>query len=88
VGPAALFTFYALGNPRALRFLPFVALLWPAALLINHVSLFIQKGEWFTGYLIDYPIFIATDILLPILLMAVWAELRPAFTAHPQHSKK
>jgi hypothetical protein len=88
VGPAALFTFYALGHPRALRFLPIVALLWPAALLINHVSLFIQKGEWFTGYLLDYPIFIATDILLPILLMAVWAELRPAFTAHPQHSKK
>jgi hypothetical protein len=86
-GPAVLFVLYAIGFARALRFLPVVALLWPIALLINHVSLFIQKGEWFTGYLLDYPIFIATDILLPVLLMAVWAELRPAFTAHPQHAK-
>jgi len=86
-GPAVLFVLYAIGFARALRFLPVVALLWPIALLINHVSLFIQKGEWFTGYLLDYPIFVATDILLPVLLMAVWAELRPAFTAHPQHAK-
>lgn len=87
VGPAILFTLYALGYARVLRLIPLIALLWPIALLINHVSLFIQKGEWFTGYLLDYPIFIATDILLPVLLMAVWAELRPAFTAHPQHAK-
>lgn len=86
-GPAVLFVSYALGYARALRLLPFVALAWPIALMINHVSLFIQNGKWFTGYLLDYPIFIATDILLPVLLMAVWAELRPAFTAHPQHAK-
>ena len=87
IGPAILFTLYALGYARVLKLIPIIALLWPIALLINHVSLFIQKGEWFTGYLLDYPIFIATDILLPVLLMAVWAELRPAFTAHPQHAK-
>ena len=87
IGPAILFTLYALGYARVLRLIPLIALLWPVALLINHVSLFIQKGEWFTGYLLDYPIFIATDILLPVLLMAVWAELRPAFIAHPQHAK-
>ena len=84
-GPAILFSLYALGYSRALRLLPFAALIWPAALLVNHVSLFIQKGQWFTGYLLDYPIFIATDILLPILLMAVWAELRPAISRKPQH---
>lgn len=86
-GPAVLFVSYALGYARALRFLPIVALVWPIALLINHVSLFIQKGQWFTGYLLDYPVFIATDILLPVLLIAVWAELRPTFKAHPQHAK-
>ena len=85
--PAVLFTLYAIGYARVLRLLPIAALLWPAALLINHVTLFIQKGQWFTGYLLDYPIFIATDILLPVLLMAVWAELRPAFKPHPQHAK-
>jgi hypothetical protein len=76
-----------MGHARALRLLPIVALTWPVSLLINHVTLFIQKGQWFTGYLLDYPIFIATDILLPVLLIAVWAELRPAFVAHPQHAK-
>lgn len=86
-GTVILFVLYALGHARALRLLPIIALTWPLSLLINHVTLFIQKGQWFTGYLLDYPIFIATDILLPVLLIAVWTELRPAFTAHPQHAK-
>lgn len=86
-GTVILFALYAMGHARALRLLPIVALTWPVSLLINHVTLFIQKGQWFTGYLLDYPIFIATDILLPVLLIAVWAELRPAFVAHPQHAK-
>jgi CubicO group peptidase (beta-lactamase class C family) len=86
-GPAVLFVIYALGNAKALMLLPLVALVWPASLLLNHVSLFIQKGNWYTGYLLDYPIFIATDILLPIMLMAVWAELRPAYLKHHSHSK-
>jgi hypothetical protein len=87
IGPALLFSLYALGYSRALRLLPIAALVWPASLLVNHISLAIQKGQWYTGYLLDYPIFVATDILLPVLLMAVWAELRPAFIAHPQHAK-
>ncbi len=86
-GTVILFMLYAMGHAQALRLLPIVALTWPVSLLINHVTLFIQKGQWFTGYLLDYPIFIATDILLPVLLIAVWAELRPAFVAHPQHAK-
>jgi hypothetical protein len=85
-GPVVLFTLYALGYARALMFLPVVALIWPASLLVNHVSLFIQRGSWFTGYLLDYPIFIATDILMPILLLAIWSELRPAIHHHPIHS--
>lgn len=87
IGPALLFSLYALGYSRALRLLPIAALVWPASLLVNHISLAIQKGQWYTGYLLDYPIFIATDILLPLLLMAVWAELRPAFSSHPQHAR-
>jgi hypothetical protein len=86
-GPVVLFSLYALGHARVLKLLPIVALFWPVSLVINHITLAIQKGQWFTGYLLDYPIFIATDILLPVLLIAVWAELRPAFVAHPQHAK-
>lgn len=87
IGPAILFGLFAIGYSRALRLLPIAALLWPTSLFINHISLAIQNGKWYTGYLLDYPIFVATDILLPVLLMAVWAELRPAFSAHPQHAK-
>lgn len=84
-GPVVLFTTYALGVAKALRFLPVVALVWPVTLLLNHISLFIEKGQWYTGYLVDYPIFIATDILLPVLLIAVWAELRPAYSRLHRH---
>ena len=84
-GPVVLLTAYALGVAKALRFLPVVALVWPVTLLLNHISLFIEKGQWYTGYLVDYPIFIATDILLPVLLIAVWAELRPAYTRLHRH---
>jgi hypothetical protein len=86
-GPAILFVLYAMGHPKVLRLLPIVALAWPVSLLINHITLFVQKGNWFTGYLLDYPIFVATDILLPVLLIAAWTELRPAFAPHPQHAK-
>lgn len=83
--PIVIFALFALGKVNALRVLPWAALLWPASLLINHIALFIQKGAWYTGYLIDYPIFIATDILLPILLIAVWVELRPAYLKGHRH---
>jgi hypothetical protein len=87
IGPAVVFVIYALGKAKSLMVLPWIALVWPASLLINHVSLFVQKGHWYTGYLLDYPVFIATDILLPIMLMAVWAELRPAYLKRHSHSK-
>jgi hypothetical protein len=83
IGPGLLFFLYGAGVGKALRFLPLIALVWPTSLIINHLSLLIQDGKLYTGYLIDYPIFIATDILLPILLMAVWFELR--HPTHPMH---
>lgn len=83
--PIAIFVLFAFGKVNALKLLPWAALIWPASLLVNHIALFIQKGAWYTGYLVDYPIFIATDILLPILLMAVWVELRPAYLRAHRH---
>lgn len=85
VGPAVIFTLYAVGFPKLLRALPYVATFWPASLILNHISLFIQEGRWFTGYLLDYPIFIATDILLPVLLVAVWFEMRPVIAQSKHH---
>jgi hypothetical protein len=86
-GPVIIFGLLASGIDRGLRFLPIVALAWPVLLIVNHVSLAVVEHRWYTGYLLQYPIFIATDALLPLLLVAVWLELHPA--DHPlRHAVK
>ena len=74
--PTVILLSYAAGYSKPLSFLPFVALFWPVSLLVNHIVLYFQEGKWFIGYLLDYPIFLATDILLPALLIQIWLELR------------
>ena len=75
--PFLIFGFFALGFQRVLSLLPIVALLWPVSLIVNHVSLAVVEGNWYLGYLADYPIFVVTDILMPLVLIAIWLELRP-----------
>jgi hypothetical protein len=79
VGPVVILIRYASGYSNLISFLPFVALLWPLSLIVSHVTLYLQKGLWYTGYLIQYPIFIVTDILLPIFLLYLWDILRPRY---------
>ena len=85
IGPALIFGLYSIGYAKFLRALPYVAIFWPASLVLNHISLFIQEGKWYTGYLLDYPIFWVTDVLLPIMLIAVWAEMRPVIKQSDSH---
>lgn len=75
--PLVIFSLFAAGNDRIVSALPFVALLWPVLLIVNHISLAIVEGKWYLGYLLDYPIFVVTDLLMPAILMAIWVELRP-----------
>ena len=75
--PIVIFSLFALGNQRVLSLLPITAALWPLSLSVNHVSLAIVEGKWYTGYLADYPIFFVTDLLMPVVLIAIWLELRP-----------
>ena len=77
VGPAAILMRYSSGRFTMIRFLPIVALVWPVSLIANHVTLFLQKGIWYTGYLVQYPIFLLSDIVLPIFLIYLWDILRP-----------
>ena len=77
VGPAAILMRYSSGRFTMIRFLPIVALVWPVSLIANHVTLFLQKEVWYTGYLIQYPIFLLSDIVLPIFLIYLWDILRP-----------
>lgn len=75
--PVALFSFFAIGYGWPLRVLPYAALAWPALQILNHASLWIMEGNAYLGYMLDYPIFIYTDVLLPAMLIAIWIELRP-----------
>lgn len=77
LGPAIILMRYREGRFTLIRFLPIVALVWPVALIVNHLTLFLQKGVWYTGYLIQYPIFLLSDIVLPIFLIYLWDILRP-----------
>jgi len=76
VGPAIILVRYASGYKNQIGLLPWVALIWPASLVLSHVTLYLQNGVWYTGYLIQYPIFVLTDIVLPIFLMLIWEVLR------------
>jgi len=77
IGPGVILVRYAAGYSNLISFLPFVGLLWPISLIVSHVTLYLQQGLWYTGYLIQYPIFMVTDIILPIFLVYLWDILRP-----------
>ena len=76
-GPSFILMRYRSGRFTLIRFLPVVALVWPISLIANHVTLYLQKGIWYTGYLVQYPIFVLSDIVLPIFLIYLWDILRP-----------
>jgi len=78
-GPAVILMRYESGRFTLIRFLPIVALVWPISLIANHLTLFLQKGIWYTGYLIQYPIFVLSDIVLPLFLIYLWDILRPRY---------
>ncbi len=79
--PSVVLFMYAAGSNRGLRLLPIVATIWPLSVIVNQVLLYIRDQTWYFDYLINYPIFIATDILLPVLLFVLWREL------HEYHAK-
>jgi len=75
VAPILLF-FYASGVNKARNFLPITALLWPISLFISQSTSYILDGTFYLDYLINYPIFIYTDLILPIFILMIWWDLR------------
>ena len=75
IAPILLFL-YASGFHRARNFLPVTALLWPISLFISQSTSYILDGFFYLEYLLKYPIFIYTDIVLPIFILVVWWDLR------------
>lgn len=81
--PLALFAIAA-GSKRALNFVPITALWWPASVLISQVVVYTETGESYLGYLFTYPIFLLTDIALPIFLLIKWSRLKEYLVLHEQ----
>jgi hypothetical protein len=75
VAPIALFL-YASGFHRARNILPYTALVWPISLLISQATVYILDGAFYFDYLSKFPIFIYTDIVLPIFILIIWYDLR------------
>jgi len=75
VAPILLFL-YASGVHKARNFLPITALLWPISLFISQSTSYILDGAFYLDYLINYPIFIYTDFILPIFILMIWWDLR------------
>ncbi len=75
VAPIALFL-YASGYHKARHILPYTALVWPVSLLISQATVYILDGAFYFEYLFKFPIFIYTDIVLPIFILMIWHDLR------------
>lgn len=75
-GAPALLFFYSAGFKGARKFLPVTALWWPISLAISQVTVYVLDGSFYLDYLIKFPIFIFTDIILPIFVMMLWHDLR------------
>ncbi len=73
--PVCLF-YYASGVHKARKFLPVTALWWPVSLVISQVTVYILDGAFYFEYLVNYPVFIFTDIVLPIFVLMLWHDLR------------
>ena len=75
LAPALLFSF-ASGNNKARKYLPIVALLYPLSLLASQITIYIRTGSAYISYLNDFPVFIFTDLLLPVLILFIWHDLK------------
>ena len=73
--PIALFL-HASGFHRARNFLPYTALVWPVSLIISQFTVYILDGSFYLEYLAKFPIFIYTDLVLPIFILFLWHDLR------------
>ena len=75
VAPMILFQFGS-GRYRIIRALPFTVAIWPLSILVGQVERLISTGQSYLSYLLETPLFIATDFLIPIVLLSLWLRLR------------
>jgi hypothetical protein len=71
-----LFFLIAIGKVKARKFIPYAALLYPISLIISQITVYVQTGSAYLSYLKNFPIFIFTDLVLPILILFIWHDIR------------
>lgn len=75
VAPIVLFQFGA-GQHRLIALLPYSVLIWPASIAFSQLVNIAQTGQNYLGYLFATPIFLITDMVIPISLFSLWLRLR------------
>jgi hypothetical protein len=80
-GAPVLLFLYSAGFKGARKYLPITALWWPTSLIISQITIYILDGAFYFDYLIKFPIFIFTDIILPIFVLMLAHDLREEVAA-------
>lgn len=75
-GAPILLFLYSAGFRRARLLLPFVAILYPISLVVSQITIYNRTGETYISYLWNFPVFIFTDLLLPIFVLFIAHDLK------------
>jgi hypothetical protein len=73
--PLLLFVFSE-GMRRVRNLVLFFGMIYPVSLIASQITIFMREGKPYLGYLWDFPIFIFTDVILPILVIFLWHDLK------------
>jgi hypothetical protein len=73
--PILLFTF-AEGLRKARHLVLLMGLIYPISLIASQTTIYLRTGSPYLRYLSDFPIFFFTDIILPILVIFIWHDLK------------
>lgn len=75
LAPIVLFQFGA-GKYKVIAALPYVVAIWPVSILVAQIERAVTTGQNYLSYLIETPLFLATDLIIPLTLLALWLRLR------------
>ncbi len=64
------------GNKFSLKLIPITAMWWPASLIFSQLTVVYLTGESYVDYLVEYPIFLISDIAIPALVLWKWSQLK------------
>lgn len=73
--PLVLFSF-AEGLRKARNLVLILGLIYPASLIASQITIYMRTGSPYLKYLSDFPIFVFTDIILPLLVIFIWHDLK------------